>query len=91
MTTCPKVCKFLKTLYENSNIYLIDVLIHLCLALEKRTAKVEDIILYSRKNKEVKSNGKSFKKMRNLRVLIAGDTHFSIGPKHLPNNSRVLD
>ena len=36
-------------------------------------------------------NGEAFKKMRNLKVLIVGDTHFSVGPKYLPNSLRVLD
>ena len=36
-------------------------------------------------------NGKAFKKMRNLRVLIVGGAHFSKGPKHLPSSLRVLD
>ncbi|QHO44133.1 disease resistance-like protein DSC1 isoform X2 [Arachis hypogaea] len=52
--------------------------------------RVEVIILHSSKRR-VNWNGKAFKKMRNLKVLIFWDVHFSVGPDHLPNSLRVLE
>ncbi|XP_072092572.1 disease resistance protein Roq1 isoform X2 [Arachis hypogaea] len=52
--------------------------------------RVEVIILHSSKRR-VNWNGKAFKKMRNLKVLIFWDVHFSVGPDHLSNSLRVLE
>ncbi|XP_028770181.1 TMV resistance protein N-like [Neltuma alba] len=39
---------------------------------------------------EVKWNGRAFKSMNNLKILILDDTKFSQGPKYLPNSLAVL-
>ncbi|XP_057446068.1 disease resistance protein Roq1-like [Lotus japonicus] len=75
---------------ERSRLWFDEDIIHV-LQENTGTNKIEVIILYSHEEKRVHWNGKAFKKMRNLRVLIVGDAHFSIAPKHLPNSLRVLD
>jgi hypothetical protein len=36
-------------------------------------------------------NGKAFKKMKNLKILIIKNGHFSQGARNLPKSLRVLD
>jgi L1 cell adhesion molecule like protein len=57
----------------------------------KGTDTIEVIIINLCNDKEVKWNGKAFKKMKNLKILIVRSARFSRGPKKLPNSLRVLD
>ncbi|MED6130938.1 hypothetical protein PIB30_005226 [Stylosanthes scabra] len=75
---------------KRSRLWLDEDIFHV-LQNETGTEKVEVIILYSSRQKEVYWNGNAFQKMRNLRVLIVGDAYFPTGPKNLPNSLRVLD
>ena len=54
------------------------------------TSNIEGIILKSCQQ-EIQWSGIAFKKMKNLRILIVRNTQFSIGPKYLPNNLRLLE
>src|ERR1044072_3937179 len=40
---------------------------------------------------EVDWDGEAFKEMKRLKTLIIKKSHFSKGPKHLPNSLRVLE
>jgi len=57
----------------------------------KGSDKIEFIKLEGYNNIQVQWNGKAFKEMKNLRILIIEDSTFSTGPEHLPNSLRVLD
>jgi len=57
----------------------------------KGSDKIEFIKLEGHNNIEVQWNGKAFREMKNLRILIIEDSTFSTGPEHLPNSLRVLD
>lgn len=57
----------------------------------KGTDTVEVVVINLCKDKEVQWNGKAFKKMKNLRILIVTNACFSRGPQNLPNSLRVLD
>ncbi|KAI4344999.1 hypothetical protein L6164_012169 [Bauhinia variegata] len=56
-----------------------------------RSIVEEVIILDPPKEIEVHWDGITFKKMKNLRILIARNTRFSRGLKHLPNSLRLLE
>ncbi|KAK7271000.1 hypothetical protein RJT34_26570 [Clitoria ternatea] len=55
------------------------------------TDKIEIIKLKACNSIKVQWNGKAFKKMKNLKILIIENAIFSTGPEHLPNSLRVLD
>jgi L1 cell adhesion molecule like protein len=57
----------------------------------KGTDTIEVIIINLCNDKEVQWSGKSFKKMKNLKILIVRSARFSRGPQKLPNSLRVLD
>ncbi|KAK7364508.1 hypothetical protein VNO80_13225 [Phaseolus coccineus] len=63
--------------------------INYCLAW-KGYDKIEFIKLEGYNNIQVQWNGKAFKEMENLRILIIEDSIFPTGPEHLPNSLRVL-
>ncbi|KAH1197750.1 TMV resistance protein N [Glycine max] len=54
------------------------------------TAAIEVVVLDLSKDKEEQWSGKAFKHMKNLRILIIRNAHFSRGPQNLPNSLRVL-
>lgn len=56
----------------------------------KGTAAIEVVVLDLSKDKEEQWSGKAFKHMKNLRILIIRNAHFSRGPQNLPNSLRVL-
>ncbi|KAI4356901.1 hypothetical protein L6164_000884 [Bauhinia variegata] len=55
------------------------------------TDKIEGIMLDLPQREEIQWSGTAFEKMNNLRILIVRNASFSTGPKHLPNNLRLLD
>ncbi|XP_054777848.1 disease resistance protein RPV1-like isoform X2 [Prosopis cineraria] len=55
------------------------------------SSKIEGIMLWPPQQEEVEWTGHAFEKMENLRILIVRNARFTTGPKHLPNNLRVLD
>ncbi|XP_028793775.1 TMV resistance protein N-like [Neltuma alba] len=55
------------------------------------SSKIEGIMLKSPQQEEVAWSGFAFEKMSNLRILIVRNALFSTGPKHFPNNLRLLD
>jgi len=57
----------------------------------KGSDKLEFIKLEGYNNIQVQWNGKAFKEMKNLRILMIEDSTFSTGPEHLPNSLRVLE
>jgi L1 cell adhesion molecule like protein len=57
----------------------------------KGTDTIEVIIINLCNDKEVQWSGKSFKKMKNLKILIVRSARFSRGPQKLPDSLRVLD
>ena len=50
----------------------------------------EAIVFRLPEDKEVRWNGKAFKKMKNLKILIIEKAHFSRAPRYLPSSLRVL-
>ncbi|KAI9086130.1 hypothetical protein K1719_031851 [Acacia pycnantha] len=54
------------------------------------SSKIEGIMLKS-PQQEVAWSGFAFEKMSNLRILIIRNALFSTGPRHFPNNLRLLD
>ncbi|KOM55494.1 hypothetical protein LR48_Vigan10g138600 [Vigna angularis] len=60
-------------------------------AVQGGSDKIEFIKLEGYNNIQVQWNGKAFKEMKNLKILIIEDATFSTGPEHLPNSLRVLD
>ena len=54
------------------------------------TDKIEALVLVMPQDEEVQWNGKAFKKMKNLKILIIKNACFSCEPKYLPNSLRVL-
>ncbi|ESW23433.1 hypothetical protein PHAVU_004G046400 [Phaseolus vulgaris] len=75
---------------RRSRLWFNEDIVHV---LEENTGsdKIEFIKLEGHNNIEVQWNGKAFREMKNLRILIIEDSTFSTGPKHLPNSLRVLD
>jgi len=57
----------------------------------KGSDRIEFIKLEGYNNVQVQWDGKAFKEMKNLKILIIEDATFSVGPEHLPNSLRVLD
>ena len=59
----------------------------------KGTNKIEILHLDSPiiQDKVINWNGKAFKKMKNLRILIIRKCHFSQAPKYLPESLKVLE
>ncbi|XP_028760595.1 TMV resistance protein N-like [Neltuma alba] len=55
------------------------------------TDEIEVIILDLPKDKEIQWNGKAFKKMKKLKVLVIKNASFSEGIKYLPNSLCVLE
>ncbi|KAJ7970185.1 Disease resistance-like protein [Quillaja saponaria] len=55
------------------------------------TDKIEGIMLRFPNEEKLQWSGEAFKRMKNLRILMVENAYFSEGPKHLPNNLRVLD
>ncbi|XP_028769807.1 TMV resistance protein N-like [Neltuma alba] len=55
------------------------------------SSKIEGIMLKSPQQEKVAWSGFAFEKMSNLRILIVRNALFSTGPKHFPNNLRLLD
>ncbi|XP_029125285.1 TMV resistance protein N [Cajanus cajan] len=54
------------------------------------TDAIEVIVLDLSKDKKVQWSGKAFSQMKNLKILIIRNAHFTRGPKNLPNSLRVL-
>ncbi|XP_057430423.1 disease resistance protein RPV1-like isoform X1 [Lotus japonicus] len=75
---------------KRSRLWLTEDIVHV---LEENTGTdtVEVMVINLCKDKEVQWNGKAFKKMKNLRILIVTNACFSRGPQNLPNSLRVLD
>ncbi|KAK7291261.1 hypothetical protein RIF29_06256 [Crotalaria pallida] len=75
---------------KRSRLWFDEDIVHV---LEENTGtdKIEVIKLEGCNSKEVQLSGETFKKMKNLRILIIGDAIFSTQPQHLPNSLRVLD
>ncbi|KAF7813415.1 TMV resistance protein N-like isoform X1 [Senna tora] len=96
-TFVPKLIGHFNDLGTLADTYLtaIDVglMIRLFLVTFKGTDEVEVIIQKSVNNNgyNVQWNGKAFKKMKNLKVLIIKDVSFSSGVEYLPNSLRVLE
>jgi len=59
----------------------------------KGTNKIEILHLDSPliQDKVINWDGKAFKKMKNLRILIIRKCHFSKAPNYLPNSLKVLE
>ncbi|XP_028785831.1 TMV resistance protein N [Neltuma alba] len=57
----------------------------------KGSGEIEAINLDMPGDMVIDWNGRAFKKMPNLKILIIRNAQFSTGPKHLPNSLRVLD
>jgi len=57
----------------------------------KGSDKIEFIKLEGYNNIQVQWDGKAFKEMKNLRILIIKGSSFSTVPEHLPNTLRVVD
>ncbi|KAJ7975378.1 Disease resistance-like protein [Quillaja saponaria] len=55
------------------------------------TEKIEGIMLNLPEEEKVDWSGEGFEKMKKLRLLVIDNAYFSKGPKHLPNDLRVLD
>ncbi|GAU51639.1 hypothetical protein TSUD_414630 [Trifolium subterraneum] len=56
------------------------------------TSEIQSIILdFPKYEKVVQWDGKAFKKMNHLQILIIRSQRFSEGPKNLPNSLRVLE
>ncbi|KAK7380571.1 hypothetical protein VNO78_33085 [Psophocarpus tetragonolobus] len=75
---------------RRSRLWFAEDIVHV---LEENTGtdKVEFMKLEGYNNMQVQWDGKAFKEMKNLRILIIENTIFSTGPMHLPNSLRVLD
>ncbi|XP_028768507.1 TMV resistance protein N-like [Neltuma alba] len=75
---------------KRTRLWLDEDIVHV---LEENTGteKIEVIMLHSCKYIEVQWSGVAFEKMKNLRILIIENVHFSRGPEYLPNTLRVLD
>ncbi|WVZ15466.1 hypothetical protein V8G54_013032 [Vigna mungo] len=75
---------------RRSRLWFNEDIVHV---LEENTGsdKIEFIKLEGYNNVQVQWDGKAFKEMKNLRILIIEDSRFSTGLKHLPNSLRVLD
>jgi hypothetical protein len=59
---------------------------------KKGTRKIEIIHLSSPSSKTIVDlNGKAFKKMKNLKILIIKNGHFSQAVRNLPKSLRVLE
>nr|WIL59965.1 nodulation protein [Melilotus officinalis] len=75
---------------RRSRLWFDDDIIHV---LEENTGTdtIEVIIINLCNDKEVQWSGKTFKKMKNLKILIIRSARFSRGPQKLPYSLRVLD
>ncbi|KAJ7970141.1 Disease resistance protein [Quillaja saponaria] len=61
------------------------------LSKDTATERIEGIMLELPQAQQLQLRPNFFKNLKNLRVLIVRNAHFSKAPKHLPNNLRVLD
>ncbi|KAJ7970182.1 TMV resistance protein N [Quillaja saponaria] len=64
---------------------------HQVLTNDKGTDKIEGVMLRFPSEEKLQWSGEAFKKMTNLRILMVENAYFSEGPKHLPDELRVLD
>ena len=60
------------------------------LLISQGTDKIEALVLNMPQDKKVRWNGKAFKKMKSLKILIIESACFSHEPKYLPNSLRIL-
>nr|WIL59987.1 nodulation protein [Melilotus officinalis] len=75
---------------RRSRLWFSDDIVHV-LEENKGTDTIEVIIADLHKDRKVKWCGKAFGQMKNLRILIIRNAHFSRGPRILPNSLKVLD
>ncbi|KAK2421743.1 disease resistance protein RUN1 [Trifolium repens] len=74
---------------ERSRLWFHDDIVHV-LKENTGTSKIE-IIHFNSPSSVVDWNGKAFKKMKNLKILIIKNGRFSQGARNLPKNLRVLE
>ncbi|XP_042965051.1 disease resistance protein RPV1-like [Carya illinoinensis] len=76
---------------ERSRLFFHEDVRHV-LEENTETNKIEGMLLdFPRGHDKICLHSKAFKKMRNLRLFINHNAQFSVGPKYLSNELRVLD